>query len=155
MNNTLIVIVKFLHDLFTAIWIGGLFLITLSLFPALKKTFGHSAESEKVMDAVMQRQGKWVMLSIIGLAVTGILLARSSGRMTGLMRFDSSYTSMLTVKHLLMILMVIIALTRFFGFRKLEKQANMNRKKISLLLMHLNTFLGVLALLLSAMTAVT
>ena len=59
MNNTLIVIVKFLHDLFTAIWIGGLFLITLSLFPALKKTFGHSAESEKVMDNL-----RWDGLSV-------------------------------------------------------------------------------------------
>jgi uncharacterized membrane protein len=154
MNTNLVVIMKFLHNLFTAVWIGGLFMMAMTLFPALKKTFGHSAESEKVMDAVMRRQGKWVIMSIIGLALTGVLLARSSGRMAGLMRFDSQYASVLSIKHILVLLMTAIALTRLFGFRNLEKQPDLAKKKTSLILMHVNTVIGVVILLLSAWTAV-
>ena len=153
MNPVVIVIVKFLHDLFTAVWIGGLLLITLTLFPALKKTLGHSAETEKIMDAVMMKQGKLVVLAVIVLTLTGILLARSSGNVTGLMRFDSQYASLLSIKHILMIVMVVVAFSRLFGFRGLASQPNKDRKKLSLLLLHLNTLVGVAVLFLSAMTA--
>ena len=153
MNPVVIVIVKFLHDLFTAVWIGGLLLITLTLFPALKKTLGHSAETEKIMDAVMMKQGKLVVLAVIVLTLTGMLLARSSGNVTGLMRFDSQYASLLSIKHILMIVMVVVAFSRLFGFRGLASQPNKDRKKLSLLLLHLNTLVGVAVLFLSAMTA--
>lgn len=153
MNTYLIEIVKFLHDLFTAVWVGGLLLMTLTLLPALKLTFGHSAESEKVMDAVMRKQGKWVIISIIGLVATGILLTRSSGQTTGLMRFNSLFATLLSIKHLLMGAMVVIALTRFIRYRKLETQPSMLRKKTSILLLYINAFLGVTVLLLSALTA--
>lgn len=153
MNPVVIVIVRFLHNLFTAVWIGGLLLITLTLFPALKKTLGHSAETEKIMDAVMRKQGKLVILAIIVLTVTGVLLARSSGNVTGLMRFDSQYASLLSLKHILMIVMAVLAFLRLFGFRGLASQPNKDRKKLSLLLLHINTLIGVAVLLLSAMTA--
>jgi len=153
MNPVMIVIVKFLHDLFTAVWIGGLLLITITLFPALKKTLGHTAESEKIMDAVMRKQSKLVILAVIVLTLTGLLLARSSGNVTGLMRFDSQYASLLSIKHILMIVMVAVAFSRLFGFRGLASQPNKDRKKLSLLLLHINTLVGVAVLLLSAMTA--
>ena len=33
-------LVTFLHDLFTAVWIGGLITLGLSVMPATKKTLG-------------------------------------------------------------------------------------------------------------------
>lgn len=150
MSNILQMIVVFLHDLFTAVWIGGLLMLTLTIFPVLKNTFGHSAESERTMDAIMQRQSKWVLISILMLAITGILQARFSGQVSGFISFNSPYSTFLSIKHILMALMVVIAFIRLRGLKKLEAAANMARKKTSLILMHINALVGVVILLLSA-----
>jgi len=154
MINTLRMLVICLHDLFTAIWIGGLLMLVLTIFPVLKETFGHSAESEKTMDAIMKRHSKWVFISILMLAVTGVLQARFSGQVNGLLRFDSSYSTFLSIKHILMALMVVIAFIRLRVIRKLEAAAAMNRKKVSLVLMHVNALIGVVIMFLSAVLTI-
>lgn len=154
MNNTLQIMAVFLHDLFSAIWIGGLLMLTMTIFPVLKKTFGHSAESERTMDAIMQRHSKWVLVSILMLAITGIVQARISGKVTGLLIFNSPYNIFLSIKHILMVLMVIIAFIRLKGIKKLEAAASMIRKKTSLILMHINALLGVLILIISAVLTI-
>ncbi len=153
MSNLQTGVVVFLHDFFTAIWIGGLFMITLTTLPVLKKTFGHSNESEKVMDAVMNRHSKWVYVSILGLIVTGILLSHGSNNFSGLFNFSGTFNVLLSMKHLLVILMVGLALIRSLGFRSLVKAPDMKKKKLSLLVMYLNAITGLLVLLLSGLLA--
>lgn len=151
MSQTLQGILIFLHDLFTAIWVGGLLMLCLSVLPGLKKVFGHSAESEKAMDAITRQQRKFVFIAMPGLLITGVLLARTSAGFNGLFNFTTSFGALLSVKHILVFLMVILALVRAFGFRNLEKSKDLARKKTSLLLMHINAALGVLVLLLSGL----
>jgi uncharacterized membrane protein len=146
-------LVIFLHDFFTAIWVGGLFMITLTTLPALKNILGHSPESEKTMDAIMRRHSKWVYISIVGLIITGVMLARGSNEFSGLFNFSSVYNSLLSIKHILVILMVGLALIRSLGFKSLAKAPDMKKKKMSLLMMHLNALAGLLVLFLSALTA--
>jgi len=153
MNSTIIKMVIFLHDLFTVVWIGGLLFITLTLLPVLKKTLGHSAESEKVMDSVMGNHSRWVMLSIVGLTITGVLLSRSSDMVKGLFQFDSAYTVLLSLKHTLVLSMVVLTFFRRLRFRNLEKTEAISRKKISLALISINTILGVAVLVISALLA--
>lgn len=144
-------LVVFLHDFFTAVWIGGLLMLTLTTLPALKKTLGHSPESEKVMDAIMKYHSRWVFVSIAGLLITGILLSRSSGDFSGLFNFGGGYNILLSIKHLLVFVMVGLSLIRTFGFRSLAKAPDMKKKKMSLLVMHLNGIVGVFVLLLSGL----
>ncbi len=153
MSQTIQGIVFFLHDLFTAVWIGGLLMLSLAVLPALKNAFGHGAESEKAMDAITKHQRKLVLISIPGLLVTGLLLSRDSAGFNGLFNFSSSYATLLSVKHILFIAMTVLALVRAFAFRSLEKSKDMAKKKTSLALMHINAALGVLVLLLSGLVA--
>ena len=146
-------LVIFLHDLFTAIWIGGLLMLTMTTLPALKATLGHSAESEKTMDAILKRHSQWVYISIIGLIITGIILARGSNEFSGLFNFSSAYNSLLSIKHMLVILMVGLALLRSLGFKSLANAPDKKKKKISLLVMHLNAIVGLMVLFLSALTS--
>ena len=143
----------FLHDLFTAIWIGGLIFITMTILPVLKKTFGHSPETEKVMDAIMQKHSKLVLISIIGLFVTGLLLSKKSPEFSGLFSFADLYNSLLSIKHITVILMVVITLIRLFAYKSLAAATEKAKKKISLGLLMVNSLFGVIVLLLSGLMA--
>lgn len=153
MSQTLQGILIFLHDFFTAIWVGGLLMLSLSVLPGLMKAFGHSAESEKAMDAITTQQRKLVFIAIPGLLVTGVMLARTSTGFQGLFNFSTRFGALLSIKHMLVLLMVALALVRAFGFRNLEKTKDMARKKTSLALIHINAALAVLVLLLSGLAA--
>lgn len=145
--------VIFFHDLFTAIWIGGLIMLTLTTLPVLKKELGHCAETEQLMDAIMNRHSKWVFVSILGLAISGLLLSKRSGNFSGLLSFNGLYNTLLSIKHLLMVVMTGLTALRAFGLKSLEKAPDMRKKKMSLLAMHANALVGVVVLLLSGFLA--
>lgn len=83
MNTVVFVLVTFLHNLFTAIWIGGLMVAALSFLPALKETLDEAPKIQRVMTAFQRRQSLWVYISIVGLIVTGVLMTNRSQSSTG------------------------------------------------------------------------
>jgi uncharacterized membrane protein len=153
MNPTVVslALLTFLHDLFTAVWIGGLLTLALSVAPASRKALGKEA-TMKLMEAVMKRLSLFVYASLAGLAVTGAMLAKHSAHFDGPFSFSSTYTALLSVKHLAMIAMVVIALLRSQGVQRM-KIPQPRKNALSMVLLLLNLALGVLILLLSGFVA--
>ena len=145
--------ITFLHDLFTAAWIGGLITLGLTVMPATKKILGKTPETKKVMDLIQKRHSVIVYTSIIGLTLTGLLQANRSSLFLGLFSFGNTYSAVLTIKHVLVIAMIIIALYRSLALAKTSSPAQEKLKKI---LMLLNIIFGITILLLSGFaTAIT
>lgn len=105
-------ILTFLHDLFTVTWIGGMITLGLVVFPSAREALGMGQETRKLIDTVQERLSKLAYVSIAGLVLTGLLLARSDPAFSGLFRLDSVYSLTLTIKHLLVVAMIGIALYR-------------------------------------------
>lgn len=143
----------FLHDLFTVVWVGGLLMIALTILPSARKVFGNGPQMKKLMVAIQQRQSVWVYISMVGLFITGIVQARSETAFTGLMHFDTTYGVLTSIKHLLTITMIAIALYRSLVLGKKAEQATEKQSKLSLQLIMVNTGLGVFILLLSGLMA--
>lgn len=142
-------LITFFHDLFTAIWIGGLFTLTLSVSPAVKQTLGMSPELKKIMAAVQARHSKWVYASIAGLALTGLLMSRRVGN--GLLfSFANPASAVLSVKHILMLAMVLVTLYRSLFAARESRPGDKSVQKKSMLLMIANLAMGTVVLLLSA-----
>lgn len=154
MSNTDVVfaLVIFLHNLFTAVWIGGLLTLTLSVLPSVKAVTGLGPQTKALNQAIQQRLSRLVYLSIIGLIVTGVLQANRSEEFGGLFSIDSDYSFVLTLKHLLVIAMVIITLLRSLGLKRL-KLAAPAKDKLSVGLLMANLVLGLGVLLLSGFSA--
>lgn len=146
-------LIRFLHELFTVIWVGGLAFMTLTLVPSLSKVLGAGEKSQEMMKAVTRRHRVWTYLSMVGLVVTGLLLGRSSPSFAGFMRFDNFYSSLTAVKHLLIVVMVAIALFRSIKFAKKDGADSPGPKKMNVILVTVNFALGVAVLLLSAFAA--
>ena len=151
-NNTIfIALITFLHDLFTAIWIGGLITLGLTVMPSAKKLFGKGPETKKLMDAIQKRHSVWVYVSIAGLILTGILQSRGNPAFLGPFSFGNAYSSVLAIKHIMVIAMVAIALYRSLILGRAGGEPAKAKLKAALLL--LNIILGVAILLASGFNA--
>ena len=144
---------SFLHNLFTVVWVGGLVMIALTLLPSAKGVFGNGSQTRDLMNAVNKRHKIWVYISIIGLFVTGVIQARAEPTFNGLLRFDSLYSSLTSIKHLFTFLMVGIALYRSLIIGKKLENAEPELMKQSMQLIIVNAVLGVGILLISGLMA--
>ncbi len=61
---------------------------------------------------IQKRHSVWVYVSMIGLVLTGLLQANRSPAFQGLFSFGNTYSSVLTIKHILVVAMIAIALYR-------------------------------------------
>ncbi len=149
--NIAVGIIVFLHDLFTATWIGGLIAIGLTTLPAAKQTLGKSEQMKSLMDKIMKRQSVLVYTSMAGLVLTGLLLSRRAQAYTGLVTFGNTYSTLLSFKHMIVLAMIAFSLFRSLATRKL--QPGQSGERLSILLLYFNIGLGVLVLLLSGLLA--
>ncbi len=148
-------IVTFLHDLFTAIWIGGLFTLALSVFPAVRNNFGKSPQTQQLSESIQKRHSVWVYISLVGLIITGLLLSKQSPDFLGLFQFGDTYSMLLSSKHILVIFMIAASLYRSLAIGKKE-QLTPRQQKTSFLLLISNLTAGLLVLLMSGfLTAIS
>lgn len=145
-------VVIFLHDLFTVVWVGGLFTLGLVVLPATQQALGMGPQTQRLMDAIQRRLRVPVYVSIVGLVATGLLLARRSPAFQGLFQLGTPYGMVLSLKHVLTLLMVAVTLLRSVALPRIDLTGP-SRQRLKAALLFLNVALGVLVLLLSGFSA--
>jgi len=150
MEIPVVVLVTFLHDLFTAIWIGGLIILGTTIFPAIRK---QKQQNRELANSIQKRLNTIVLVSIIGLWITGMLLANRSTAFTGLFNVSNTYSLAMAIKHILVILMTTLALVRTRFVVRTKKITDPSTEKLGALLLICNIILGIAVLLLSGYTA--
>ena len=146
-------VVTFLHDLFTAVWIGGLITLGLTVLPSARKVLGKGPQMKQLMDVIQKRLSVLVYVSIVGLIVTGLLLSNRAAAFNGLFHFGTPYATVLSIKHILVLGMGGIALYRSLVIGRKRDPLPPNQEKLSVALIFLNIVLGVAILLLSGFSA--
>lgn len=149
----LLVLIKFLHDLFTSLWIGGLIVLGITILPAINKTLNSQPEKEKVTDAIRSRLSILIYISIIGLLITGILLSNRSPLFLGYFTIANEYSFILTIKHALIGVMVVFTIVRSLVVPRLTTLQMPTKKKLNGGILFANIILGILVLFFSAYTA--
>jgi len=152
MSAQSLAIISFLHDLFAVTWIGGMIAVGLTFRPTVVEVLGQTPQTKKVLSTMQKRQSTLAYISMVGLAITGAIIAKSSANFLGLFRFGNPYANALSTKHLLVIAMVIIALIRTQVLSK--GQSTPQRSKLSASLLYLNIVLGIIVLILSSFCTV-
>ena len=145
-------IVVFLHDLFTAIWIGGLITLALTVLPSAQQVLGKGPQMKKLVDAIQKRLSVLVYVSIVGLIVTGALQANRNPAFEGLFHFGNAYSTALSLKHIVVIAMVGVALFRSLVLGRRQGPLTPSQEKLKVGLLLLNVVLGVVILLLTGLS---
>ncbi len=146
-------IVTFLHNLFTVVWVGGLITLGTIVMPSAKKVLGMGPQTKQLMDTIQKRLSVLVYVSILGLLLTGLLMANRSPAFQGLFRFDNAYSTVLAIKHILVLAMVGVALYRSLALGRRNKPSSPAQEKVKAGLLLLNIVLGIVVLLLSGFSA--
>ena len=147
-------VVRSLHNIFTSIWIGGMLVMVISFLPTIRKEIKDVELQGSVIDKIMSRHSKWVYFGVVFLAASGMLMARFSGQTSGLFTFTNPYSIILSIKHILVLLLTVIAIVRSTAFKNAASSKDKLKKKMSMALLMVNTFLGTVILVLSSITAV-
>jgi putative copper export protein len=144
-------IVVFLHDLFTAIWIGGLITLALTVLPSARQVLGKGPQMKKLLDAIQKRLSVLIYVSIIGLILTGMLLANRNPAFEGLFHFGSAYSTVLSLKHIAVLLMIGVVLFRGLGLGRRREPLTPSQEKLNMGLLLANAALGIVVLLFSSL----
>lgn len=147
------VLVKFLHDLFTAIWIGGLITLGITILPAIKKQKLQGLQNKLLLDSIQKRLNILVFASIVGLWLTGMLLANRSTSFQSFLNTSNTYSAALAAKHILVIIMTALAVFRSLTIVRFKKLEGKNAEKVGTVIILCNIMLGIAVLLLSGYTA--
>ncbi|MHA1818905.1 MAG: hypothetical protein ACTSU2_10350 [Promethearchaeota archaeon] len=148
-------IIVALHNIATAIWIGGMFALIFAVYPSLRQSLGKSKDTKKYLKEIMENIKKklslWVYISFIILFITGLLLAKQSGQTTGkFIDFSTLYTTQLAIKHILYFVVIIISVLRSRVIDHLKNLPMPKREKLNMILLLLNFTLGIIILILTA-----
>jgi len=144
-------VMRFLHNLFTALWIGGLLTMVLAVLPGIRKNEKIcGGKTWLIIEGIQARLRPIAWVSMAGLAITGILLGRSSKEFTGLSNFGTPYMTAISVKHILIILMVVLAFVRLSINKRIQAEQKPELQKASFGVLLLNAVLGVVVLFLSS-----
>jgi len=141
---------KGLHDVFTVVWIGGLFMSSLVVQPVLKQNLENGQQLKRIMSSFQARFRKITGISILGLLITGVYLSRMQPEFFGMFNFGNSYSTMLSIKIIIVLMMIGIMIVSGL---LLKKQVN-NFELITKSLMITNMVLGLVVIILSGFLAV-
>lgn len=146
-------LVTFLHDLVTVTWIGGLIVFGITVMPTIKKTLGAGPQTKQLMAVLQKRHSTFVYISIAGLLLTGLLMSRRSPGYGGLFSFTTPYSIALSLKHILVLGMIGIALYRSLVLGCKGGPATPEHSILNARLLIINIILGVAVLLTSGFVA--
>ncbi len=145
-------LVIFLHDLFTAVWIGGLITLGLTVLPSARQVLGKGPQMKKLLDAIQKRLSVLIYVSIVGLILTGMLQANRNPSFEGLFHFGNAYSTALSLKHVAVVLMIGVALFRSLGLGRRQEPLTPSQEKLNMGLLLLNIVLGIVVLLLTGLS---
>lgn len=152
-KQTVFALITFLHDLFTVVWIGGLITLGLVVLPSAKAVFGPGPQTKKLMQRIQKRLSPLVYVSIVGLLVTGLLLAQRTPSFQGLFHFGNPYSLVLALKHILVLAMILVTLYRSLVLGRQAEPRSPAQEKMNVVLLLINMILGIAVLLLSGFSA--
>lgn len=170
--DTTYILLKWLHDVGTVIWFGGMFFLGIILIPSARKVLGAGPQLKALMTTVQRRLEKFAWSAMAVLGLTGVLLARYSPDFVHMFHSGTAYEATINTKHVIGLVMIVIALIRNVGLRDRtatgggnqqssnaawqppEKSTPMSkREKIRAILLYLNILLALIVLWYSSIIA--
>lgn len=115
MSQAALAISLFFHILATAIWIGGILLITALVIPEFNRLVTDQLALYQILMRIRKRFAQISNLALAVLIVTGLLQMTADPNYDGLLQFNSVWSQVLLIKHLLIVVMAVAGLILQFG----------------------------------------
>ncbi len=110
MSPPLLALSLFLHLVATVVWLGGLFLLTLLVWPATRHSLSANPERHRLLDRLRKRFQPLSWLSLAVLLVTGLFQMTADEHYEGMLQFSNPWSRAILLKHVAMAGMVVCGL---------------------------------------------
>ncbi len=127
MSEAALALSLFLHIAATAIWIGGILLITFLVMPELNRTLAEQPALHQLLSRLRKRFTIVGNLALTVLIVTGLLQMSTDPNYEGLLRFSNRWSQALLIKHILIIVMALCGLLLQFAVAPALERASLLR----------------------------
>jgi uncharacterized membrane protein len=115
MKETLISISHFAHLIASVVWIGGLAVFSLFVWPEAKRTLKNPDESHELVLRLYSRFRPAANVSLVVLLGTGMLQLGADDNYKGFLTFTNTWTIAMLLKHIAFGGMVILTAMLQFG----------------------------------------
>lgn len=121
-QSTILAISVFFHLTATVIWVGGLLLTVLLVWPEVRRALSQSPELHRLLNRLRQRFTPWANLSLAVLIVTGMVQMSLNPNYDGLMQFNNPWSRVILFKHIALLGMIASgAVLQLWVFPALER----------------------------------
>jgi len=100
MPDAIVVASYFLHMTATVVWVGGIAVMALVVYPGARRALGNGPGAAAVIAECQRRFSPMAMLSLITLIATGLVQMSVNPNYTGLLKIDSAWATAILLKHI-------------------------------------------------------
>ncbi len=115
MERSTLVLSLFFHLIATAIWIGGLFITVILVWPALRRTLEQQPAVYRLLSHLRQKFYAYSNLSLVTLVVTGLFQMTADPYYEGFMTFNNEWSRVMLAKHIAIVCMAVAGLVLQYG----------------------------------------
>lgn len=119
----------FAHLIATVVWIGGLVILTVLVWPETKRVLEDSPALYRLLSRLRQRFVPLSNFSLVVLVLTGFVQMSADVNYDGVLKFDNDWSRVLLAKHIAIIGMVICGLLLQYTVSPALERASMLRER--------------------------
>lgn len=112
---TMLAISYFFHLIATVIWLGGLFVMAILVFPETKRVLSDSPAVYAYLSRLRKRFFPLTNFSLVVLMLTGFTQMAGDVNYDGMLQFSNEWSKVILLKHVAMLGMVICGLVLQYG----------------------------------------
>jgi uncharacterized membrane protein len=98
--TSILAVSYFFHLIATVVWIGGLILTVIVVWPELTRTLKDKPELFRIVSNLRRRLSTLNYLSLVVLVVTGLFQMTGDPNYDGVLQFDNEWSRVMLLKHL-------------------------------------------------------
>lgn len=115
MTHLTLAISLFFHISATVIWIGGILLTLILVWPEVNRTLKDQPQLYLMLQRLRKRFSVYGNLALVVLIVTGMFQMAADTNYDGLMQFNNEWSRIILLKHLAVVGMIITGLVMQFS----------------------------------------
>lgn len=115
LSNEILALSLFVHLTATTIWIGGLLMTMILVYPGVVRVLQDSPALYQFLSLLRRRFYPISNLSLVALIVTGSFQMTASEYYDGFMSIDSLWSQVMLAKHVLIVVMALVGLALQYG----------------------------------------
>lgn len=126
---TTLAISLFFHFCATVIWVGGLVVTSLMVYPEVQRSLTKHPDLNQFLLGLRKRFNNWSNFALAILIVTGLVQMSLDNNYDGMMQFDNDWSRVMLIKHIVIVAMVITGLVlQYMIVPALERTSLLLRK---------------------------